>query len=154
MTALGAEVADGFNLSYIHKDLIGSHTASLRSGAGDRPFVISYSTMIVTTDADFEEARQGMTFRLVDSPPEVKERIDMSDAQAAAIRAALAEGGPAAAARHIRDEWIPPFVICGTPAEARAELADLMAINGIDEFQLAVLHLDRAADQITALASA
>ncbi len=108
--------------------------------------------MIVTTDADFDEARAGLTFRLVDSPAEVKERIGMSAADTAAIRAALAEGGTAAAARHVREEWVPQFVICGTPAEARAELADLMAGHGIDEFQLPVLHLDRAVDQIVAMA--
>ena len=29
MTALGGAVADGFNLSYIHKDLLGSHMPRL-----------------------------------------------------------------------------------------------------------------------------
>ena len=71
----------------------------------------------------------------------------VSDAVTSAIRAALAEGRPAAAARHVRDEWVPHFVICGTPAEARAELADLMAANGIDEFQLAVLQLGELVGQ-------
>ncbi|MFN3215504.1 MAG: LLM class flavin-dependent oxidoreductase [Acidimicrobiales bacterium] len=153
MTALGGRVADGFNLSYIHKDLVGSHTAALRREAGDRPFVISYSTMVVTTDADFDEARAGLSFRLVDSPPEVKERIGMSDADTVAIRSALADGGTAAAACHVREEWVPQFVICGTAAEARAELAELMTTHGIDEFQLAVQHLDRGVDQMTALAT-
>jgi len=152
MTALGAAQADGFNLSYIHKDLLGHHAQVLRSGAADRPFVITYSTMIATTDAELDEARTALTFRLVDSPPEVKERIGMSDADTAAIRAALAAGGTAAAARHVREEWVPQFVICGSPAEARAELTALMRTHGIDEFQLPVLHPHRAASQIEAMA--
>lgn len=154
MTALGARIADGFNLSYIHKELLADHCAALRSGAGDRPFTITYSTMVATTDAELAEARAALTFRLVDSPPEVKAMIGMTDADTAAIRAALAEGGTAAAAHLVREEWVPSFVICGTPTDAAAELASLMDAHGIDEFQLPVLHPHSAADLIGRTAAA
>lgn len=145
MTALGGEVADGFNLSYIHKDVLGEHAAALRAAAGDRPFLITYSTMVATSDAEFEEARAALTFRLVDSPQEVKKRIGMTETDTQSIRAGLADGGPAAAAQFVRDDWIHQFVIAGPEAACATELRSLLDANDIDEFQLPVQHLDTAA---------
>ncbi len=145
MTALGGAVADGFLLSYVHKGLLGSHARALRAACGDRPFHISYSTMIVTTDAQFEEARAQLTFRLVDSPPEVKQLVGISESDVAKIRSALAEGGPRHAARHVRPEWVSPFVISGTVGDCAAEIAELLSINEIDEFLLSVLEVDGGA---------
>ncbi|MDG1410527.1 MAG: LLM class flavin-dependent oxidoreductase [Acidimicrobiales bacterium] len=145
MTALGGDVADGFNLSYIHKDLLGSHARSLRRFSGDRPFRITYSTMIALTDEEYEAARAQLTFRLVDSPSEVKDMIGMTPGDVASVRAALAEGGPSAAARHIDPDWVSAFVISGTAAECAAELHTLMDTNDIDEFQLPVLEIEGAA---------
>jgi len=141
VTALGGAVADGFLLSYIHKGLLGSHASSLRAACGDRPFHISYSTMIATTDEQFEEARAQLTFRLVDSPPEVKQLVGISDSDVARIRSALAEGGPRHAARHVHPEWVSPFVISGTVSECAAEIAELLSTNDIDEFLLSVLEV-------------
>jgi len=145
MIDLGGAVADGFNLSYIHKDLLGSHTRTLRQAAGDRPFLITYSTMIALTDEEYEDARAQLSFRLVDSPAEVKELIGMTEADTASLRSALSEGGPRNAARHVDPEWVSSFVIAGTAAECARELADLMAHNDIDEFQLPVLGAEGAA---------
>ena len=145
MMALGGDVADGFNLSYIHKDLLGSHARSLRRFSGDRPFRITYSTMIALTDEEYEAARAQLTFRLVDSPSEVKDLIGMTPGDVASVRAALAEGGPRAAARHINPDWVSAFVISGTAAECAAELHTLMDTNDIDEFQLPVLDIEGAA---------
>lgn len=85
MTAFGGHSADGFNLGYIHKDLLGGHAAALRDAAGDRPFRISYSTKMVTTDEEFEDARAQLSFRLVDSPPEVRELVGIGDDTVAEI---------------------------------------------------------------------
>lgn len=148
IVALGGQVADGFILSHVHKDLLGAHTATLRAAAGDRPFCISYSTMVASTDAEFEAARAALTFRLVDSPPEVKERIGMTDADSAAIRAALGEGGTHAAAVHVKDDWVRQFVISGSPRDCARELTELMALNDIDQFQLPVQQLDGAGELI------
>ncbi len=68
MTALGGQLADGFNFSYIRKDLLGAHARSLRQACGNRRFQITYSTMIAITDEEHEAARAQVTFRLVDSP--------------------------------------------------------------------------------------
>ncbi|MDH3753120.1 MAG: LLM class flavin-dependent oxidoreductase [Acidimicrobiia bacterium] len=148
MTALGGERADGFSLSYIHKSVLGDHARSLRLAAGDRPFLISYSTMVATTDQAIEDARAQLTFRLVDSPPDVKQLIGMTDEDTAALRAALADGGPRAAAAHVRPEWVTDFVIVGSPAECARELKELMSANHIDEFLLPVHEVDGAADVI------
>ena len=39
-------------------------------------------------------------------------------------------------------------MICGTVGECRAELAALVAANGIDEFQVSVNDLDTAAEDL------
>jgi 5,10-methylenetetrahydromethanopterin reductase len=153
MTALGGAVADGFILSYIHKDLLGRHAAALRSAHGARPFHISYSTMVATSDAQYEDARAQLTYRLVDSPPEVKELIGMSESHVTKIRSALAEGGPRQAARYVDPDWVSSFVISGTVDECAAEMADLLAANGIDEFLLPVLEIDGAAAVIETMAA-
>ena len=97
MTALGGQLADGFNLSYIHKNLLGAHARRLRQACDNRRFQITYSTMIAITDEEHEAARAQLTFRLVDSPDEVKELIGMTPSDVANVRSALAEGGPHAA---------------------------------------------------------
>jgi 5,10-methylenetetrahydromethanopterin reductase len=145
MTALGGQVADGFTLSFIHKDLLGSHVRSLREASEDRPFLITYSTLIAVTDEEYDAARASLTFRLVDSPPQVKEMIGMTAADVANIRSALADGGPQAAARYIKPDWLSAFVISGTVEECASELTALMAANDIDEFQLPVLNAEGAA---------
>jgi 5,10-methylenetetrahydromethanopterin reductase len=145
MTELGGQVADGFNLSYIHKELLGEHAQTLRAAAAGRPFRITYSTMIATTESELEDARSQLTFRLVDSPDQVKALIGMTDADTNAIRSALRAGGPRAAAHLVHPDWVEQFVISGTIAECATELASLMATNEIDEFQLPVLETKGAA---------
>ena len=71
--------------------------------------------------------------------------IGMTPGDVASVRAALAEGGPSAAARHIDPDWVSAFVISGTAAECAAELHTLMDTNDIDEFQLPVLEIEGAA---------
>ena len=138
MTALGGAAADGFYLSYIHKDLLGAHVAALRAASTGRPFRLVYSTMIATTETELQQAKASLTFRLVDSPPEVKEKLGIDSKAVDALRSALGEGGPAAAAPLIKDEWVADFVIAGTEAECSAELQALLNQHGIDEFQLAI----------------
>lgn len=153
---LAGELADGFILSFVHKELIGDHVAAIRSAAEEygrpRPR-LCYMTILATTDAAREAARAGLTFRLVDSPDAVKRRIGLEPEVEASIRRDLADGGPHAAARFVRDEWIEAFVICGTAAECRAELHELVARHGIDEFQVSVNRLDTATDDLALAAS-
>ena len=153
---LGGELADGFILSFVHKELIGEHVAVIRGSADEhgrpRPR-LCYMTILATTDRAREAARASLTFRLVDSPDHVKARIGLDPRTEADIRRGLSEGGPAAAARFVRDAWVDAFVICGTAEECRAELASLVARHSIDEFQVSVNDLHSAADDL-ALAAA
>ncbi len=149
--ALAGELADGFIMSFVHKELIGDHVAAIRSAAdehGRRCPRLCYMTILAITEQDREGARAALTFRLVDSPEEVKARIGLDARAEASIRGALSEGGPAAAARFVRDDWVDAFVICGTAAECRAELAALVEANSIDEFQVSVNNLATAAQDL------
>ena len=138
MTQLGAELGDGFYLSYIHKDFLPRHVKALRKSAKRDPFKIVYSTMIVSSQKEFEEARAALSFRLVDSPQEVKEHIGMTEELNSQIKTALSEGGPQNAAKYVPSEWVEQFVITGSSSEASEELRNLISGNGIDEFQLPI----------------
>lgn len=152
MTALGGRLGDGFYLSYIHKDLLGDHVAALRSAAGDRPFTVVWSTAVASTDAEIEAVRSQLTFRLVDSPAEVRDRLGLDDRRRDAIREALAAGGPGAAAHLIDPAWVDAFALVGSPAECAAELDRVAAAHGIDEFLLPVQDLDAGAELIERVA--
>lgn len=149
---LAGELADGFIMSFVHKELIGEHVAAIRDAAAEhgrpRPR-LCYMTILATTDRAREAARASLTFRLVDSPDTVKARIGLDPATEAGIRQGLADGGPAAAAHLVRDEWIDAFVISGTVQECRAELSALVAAHSIDEFQVSVNDLHSASDDLS-----
>lgn len=155
MLALAGELADGCYLSYLHRDSLGAVVSDLRSAASARnvPFVVTYTTIVATNDAEFDEARAQLTFRLVDSPLAVRERIGLTPADADAIREALAEGGPANAAPLMRDEWVEPFIIAGSSVDCAARLRSLADELGIDEYQLPIFSADTAADRIERLAA-
>ena len=148
---LAGELADGFIVSFVHKELIGEHVAMIR-GAADahgrpRPR-LCYMTILATTERAREAARAALTFRLVDSPGNVKDRIGLDPRAEAAIRQGLADGGPAAAARFVRDDWVDAFVISGTAQECRSELSALVSTHRIDEFQVSVNDLHTAAEDL------
>ena len=148
---LAGELADGFILSFVHKELIGEHVAAIRGAAEEhgRPFPrLCYMTILATSDRARETARASLTFRLVDSPDHVKARIGLDAGTEAAIRRGLSEGGPAAASGLVRDDWVEAFVISGTVGECRSELAALVAAHNIDEFQVSVNDLDSAAEDL------
>jgi len=159
ITALGASIGDGFVLSYIHKALLASHAAEVSekasatdAGGVGRPFSISYSTKVVTTDEAFEQARAQLTFRLVDSPPPVKDLIGLDQAGTNRLRQVLAQGGPSEAAGLIDPDWVDHFVLVGTVEQCASEVAHLMATTAIDEFQLPVHPGPAAADLIQSFA--
>ncbi len=130
MLALGAEVADGVMLDFIHKPSLIEYVNRIRSNG---PARICYSTAIVTDDDDLEFVRPHMTYRLVDAPQPVKDALGLGDADVARIRSAMSHGLEAAA-EHVRDEWIEPFIIRGTAAECTAEIVAMCDEHEIDEF--------------------
>ena len=140
MLELGGASCDGVFLDFVHKPDLRAITERIRrSGraASNQPRV-AYSTMLVTDEASMACCKLNMTYRLVDSPPEVQAAIGLSESDAAAIRAAMA-GGLSAAAELVRDEWVLPFVIAGTPADCADELRRLASEHRIDSFVVPLL---------------
>jgi 5,10-methylenetetrahydromethanopterin reductase len=140
---LGGRLADGVMLDFLHRDTIGASVELVRAAGREvgRVSRICYSTVLVTDDDDLEFVRPHMTYRLVDSPAPVKAAIGLTEADASRIRTAMA-GGLEAAAEHVRDEWVLPFVIQGTAAECRATLDNLIDEHDIDEFLLPMFDMD------------
>lgn len=149
MLELGGAVCDGVMLDFVHKPDLAEAVGRIRA-AGRSP-QIAYSTMIVTDDQAMAAVKPHMTYRLVDSPAEPRAAIGLDDEDAGRIRAAMGSGLEAAA-ELVRDEWVHPFVLAGTPAECAAELAALVEAHGIDEFVVPVLDDAGAEELLTAAA--
>jgi 5,10-methylenetetrahydromethanopterin reductase len=146
MLTLGGELADGVLLDFIHKDLLPEHVRLVRAGAsatGNTPR-ICYSTVIVTDERALETVRPVMFWRLADAPPELRAQLGVSQGDIDAMRRVVAAEGMRAVSRLIKDEWVRPFVIMGSPADCAAELHGLMSRLGIDEYMLPLLDMDSA----------
>lgn len=148
MIELGGRMADGFYLSYIHKDLLGDHVRRLRDAADGRPFTVVWSTAVATTEQEVDDVRAQLTFRLVDSPAEVRSMLGLDDRRRDAIRSALADGGPAGAAHLIDPGWIDAFALVGSPQDCLAELDRIADELGVDEFLLPVSSMATGPDLI------
>lgn len=154
MLQLGGELADGVMFDFVHKDRLGEYAGLVRGGAGrsgNRPR-ICYSTMVITDERALAETKPHMTYRLVDSPPLVREMLGISAGEVERIRRAMA-GGLREAGDLVRDEWVLPFVISGSVDECAGELAKLMEQHSLDEFLLPVLDLDSAAELMGSVAA-
>jgi len=152
MLALGAREADGVMLDFLHKSTLGEQIGRVRAAAPDRAVHIAYSTMVITDDEAMADTKPHMTYRLVDSPPSVKEMLGISDGDVERIRTAMA-GGLEAAAEHVREEWVLPFVIAGSPDECTAEIEELFEQHQLDEFLLPVFNVEHAANLLRTVAS-
>ncbi len=142
MLRLGGSQADGVMLDFIHQQSLADYISLVRSGAEEtgRDARICYSTAVVTSDDDFEFVRPHMTYRLVDAPQSVKDALGIDAAATDRIRNAL-RGGIHAAAEHVPDEWIVPFVIAGSADECTSQLGNLVDQHGIEEFLLPVFDM-------------
>jgi 5,10-methylenetetrahydromethanopterin reductase len=153
MLGLGGELADGVMLDFIHAEMIDDYVELVRAGArrsGNEPRLM-YSTMVITDERAMAATKPHMTYRLVDSPPRIKQALGITDLEVARIRRAMA-GGLHAAAEFVRDEWVHPFVIAGTESDCAEQLARLVDRHGIDEFLLPVLDLADAPQLMTQVA--
>ncbi len=142
MLQLGGSTADGVMLDFIHEDLLGDYVDLIRAGGATtgRAPGICYSTAIITDADDLEFVRPHMTYRLVDAPPVAKERLGMEPDDVDRIRTAMS-GGLEAAAAHVRDEWVHPFVITGSIDECGRRVAELSDRHGLDEFLLPMFEM-------------
>lgn len=145
MLEQAGEIADGVLLEFLHKPSLEDYVATVRCGAlkSQNNPTLCYSTMIITNPVRIEELRPHMTYRLVDSQPNVKEMLGMSPAQSEQIASAMSQGLDAAA-KFVPDEWIEPFVIMGSVQECASELSEVMESHGFDEFMLVVTDMDEA----------
>lgn len=145
MLALGARQCDGVMMDVIYKPLLANTIERVRSLGrehGNDP-KITYSTMLVTDDRSMTVAKNHMTYRLIDSPAEVKQAIGLSDADVENLRAKMPEGLEAAG-ESVRDEWVLPFVISGTTSECAVELSEIAERCAIDEFLVPILNHETA----------
>jgi 5,10-methylenetetrahydromethanopterin reductase len=152
--AAGAELADGVSLDHIHEDFLDSQVDFVRARARDagNDVELAYSATIVTDEPALERARCHMTYRLVDSPPEVKEAIGLSEDESEAIRSAIADGLDRAA-RLVRDEWVFPFVVHGTEAECAEVIGAMCRRHGFSEFTVPVPDLAFAEETLATAAA-
>ncbi len=130
MLMLGGSTADGVMLDFIHRPSLRDYVELVRKGGSAD---ICYCTAVVFDGTDLEIVRAHMTYRLIDAPQSVKDALGMTAADVELIRDAM-PGGLNAAARHVPDEWVLPFVVHGTPAECRAILSGIVREHGIAEF--------------------
>ena len=154
MLDLGGRVADGVMLDFIHAQTMGDYVAVVAAGAAaaGRPTPkLTYSTMVLTDGESLDEVRPHMTYRLVDSPPMVRRLLGLTDDDIGRIRSAMAHGLQTAA-QEVRDEWVLPFIVHGSTARCRTQIATLMRQHGFDEFMLPVLEISRAEQQMAIVA--
>ena len=146
-------IMDGVLLEFLHKPSLGDYIATVREGAAttsNQP-TLCYSTMVITNPDRIEQVRPHMTYRLVDSPPAVKESLGITEEHTAAIRSAMAYGLDEAA-KLIPDEWVEPFVIMGSVDDCAEELGGMRDQHRFDEFMLVVADMDDAANLMTEVA--
>lgn len=147
--ATGAALADGISLDHIHEDFLSAEVERVRARgeAVGRTPQLAYSATIVTDERALERLRCHMTYRLVDSPPEVKAAIGLGPADSDAIQAAMADG-LATAAKLVRDEWVFPFVVHGTPAECAATIVGLCRSHRFSQFTVPAPDLEFAEETL------
>jgi len=153
MLSLGGAACDGVMLDFIYKPHLPGAFDHIRTAAlttGNRPH-ISYSTVFITDEQSLIDVKPHLTYRLADSPAEVKAEIGFGEDDERAIREAMADGLEAAA-EFVKDEWVYPFVISGTESECKTEIADIVERFGVSEFLLPILDDQRADSLMTSVA--
>lgn len=145
MLALGGSACDGVMLDFIYKPHLPRAVDIITAAAADTDNhpLISYSTVFITDEQAFADVKPHLTYRLADSPADVKAEIGFTADDERAIRGAMADSLDAAA-EFVKDEWVYPFVITGSESECQSEIAELVDRFGISEFLLPILDDQRA----------
>ena len=146
MLRMAGELADGALLNGVpHFDL--ERVISLiRQGAASaaRRVRLAYGVYLVPDRATLEAVRPFFTFRLVDSPPEVRKGLGVNEDLVATLRAEIAAKGFEAAARHVSDEVLEQFVLLGDRKAMARRLGEMAARHGFDQLALLLPRLDAA----------
>ena len=146
MLRLAGELADGVLLNGIPHFDMDRVLGLIRQGAAPagRRVRLAYGTYLVPDRATLEAVRPFFTFRLVDSPPEVRKALGVSDNLVATLRAEIAAKGFEAAARHVSDEVLEQFVLMGDRKAMARRLGEMVARHGFDQLALLLPRLDTA----------
>ena len=147
---LAGEVADGVVL--MAKSDLGEALAAVDAGRDGQPagFTRVYLDRLAYTPEMLDEARGLYSYAVMDAPDRMLRNLGLHDGEIAAIRSAVARGGPAAAAQLVTSEMIEAFQIAGTPEQCRADLAGLVRRHHLDAFMMNVISpgLDENARQL------
>lgn len=150
MTSLGGRISDGFYLSYPYLPALADQVKMIRDAAAGEKRHIAWSTGIARDEHELQQMRAQLTFRLVDSPPVVREALGISDDQRDALRSALADGGLQSAALLLQEEWLDSFGVVGDTETCRHTIGEIASRCGVTDFIVPVQDLDRAKELITA----
>lgn len=140
MLKLGGELADGVLLGPMHKGFIGDYVKIVRDAAqstGNKP-KLCYSVSIIQDERSLEAFRSHMSYNIADSPPAIQEALGIPEEVLQEIRKTLMNEGIHAAGKLLKDEWVFPFMIRGTAAECKAEVAEIVKRHQFDELQIAI----------------
>ncbi len=153
LTLAGAR-ADGVELNFLHRDLLGNYVDIVRRGAavtGNDP-KLCYTIILITTDDMFDRMRPYMLIPLIDSPPEAKDLIGISPDEVDLIRQTMFSEGLSAAGQLLKEEWVRPFVVMGSPKQCASELSELTTRHGFDEISVNTIDLEAASEVMQQLA--
>jgi 5,10-methylenetetrahydromethanopterin reductase len=146
MLRLAGELADGVLINGIpHFDLdrVVGHVREGAAPAGRR-LRLAYGVYLIPDRTMLETIRPYFTFRLVDSPPEVRRRLGVSDDLVATMRAEIASHGLQTPARRVPDEILEQFVFIGDRPAITRRLGEIAARHGIDQLALFLPRLEGA----------
>jgi 5,10-methylenetetrahydromethanopterin reductase len=151
MLRLAGELADGALLNGVPHVELDRVVGLVRDGAAPqgRRVRLAYGTYLVPDKATLDAVRPSYTFRLVDSPPEVRRRLGVSDDLVATLRAEIAAKGFEAAARFITDELLEHFIYIGDAQSIARRLGETAARHGFDQLALLLPSLDAAESALT-----
>lgn len=143
---LAGELADGALLNGVPHFDLDRVIGLIREGAAPagRRVRLAYGAYLVPDRATLDAVRPFFTFRLVDSPPEVRRRLGVGDDLVATLRAEIAAKGFEAAARHVTDEMLEQFVLLGDRLTIARRLGELAARHNFDQLALLLPRLDTA----------
>jgi 5,10-methylenetetrahydromethanopterin reductase len=146
MLRLAGELADGALLNAVPHRELDRVIGLIREGAAPagRQVRLAYGAYLVPDRATLDAVRPSFTFRLVDSPPEVRARLGVSDDLVAMLRAEIAAKGFEAAARYVSDDILEQFVLTGDRATIARRLGELAARHGFAQLALLLPRLDAA----------
>jgi 5,10-methylenetetrahydromethanopterin reductase len=122
---LAAERADWVIVSGKPVAEIAAFTRALRDRAATagRRARVAWNPMIGWTPGHLDAIRPHLSYMTVDMPAAWRDRLGVDDGLVARLRATLAAGGPAAAARLVPDSALGAFAIAGDRADVVSRLA-------------------------------